>query len=436
MNRILTSPVSRRTLLKGVGATATAAAFATPHWAMASGVPQIPQVNVRFGGFAVTNHMWTVLASQKGFLADVGITMEGGVPRALNETQVVPQLLNGEMDITSYWFGLAIQALDRVPNLHPVMVYSFFQGNTIVGNPDKGFKSVDEFMEEGMAWEEAASAAVNQIKGQKFAVTASPSTYPWNEFALKLGGLSMRELDTIPVEDPKAVQLAINNQIDFAAPGGAVQVYQLQFQAGWKPIMSTRQMLKHMPSGTGSALNSLLNYDLIQTTTGYLENNRDTVYRFVGAMFRTLDYIFGPNQAQALAEYAPFINAQTGAEMDVKSIKFIFEELDPFFQWKDQVKIWEDRTYPLHYRNIYEYQIAEFVKSGTIPDMEYNLDNIFQAKSIWKEMDEMRIKSETLMAKMTGNIAPDRQELLDKAKFHHANFNFLDAQRFAEAATV
>jgi len=316
MNRILTSSVRRRTILKGAGAAA--AMLAVPHWARAASEPQIPQVNVRFGGFAVTNHCWTVLASQKGFLADVGITMEGGVPRALNETQVVPQLLNGEMDITTYWFGLAIQALDRVPDLHPVMVYSFFQGNTIVGNPDKGFKSVDEFMEGGMSWEEAAGAAVNQMKGHKFAVTASPSTYPWNEFALKLGGLSMRELDTIPVEDPKAVQLAINNQIDFAAPGGAVQVYQLQFQAGWKPIMSTRQMLRHMSSGTGSALNSLLNYDLIQTTAGYLQNNRDTVYRFVGAMFRTLDYVFGPNQAQALVEYAPLINDKNGEQMDVQ----------------------------------------------------------------------------------------------------------------------
>lgn len=433
MNRLGT-PIGRRTLLKGAGAAA--ASLAMPYWARASNEPQIPTVNVRFGGFAVTNHCWTVLASQKGFLSDVGITMDGGVPRALNETQIVPQLQNGELDITTYWFGLAIQALDRVPDIHPVLVYSFFQGNTIVGAPDKGFKSVDEFMADGMSWVDAAGAAVNQLKGRKFAITASPSTYPWDEFALKLGGLSMRDLNTIPVEDPKAVQLAVNNQIDFAAPGGAVQVYQLQFQAGWKPIMSTRQMLKHMPKGTGSALNSLLNYDLIQTTTTYLEQNRDTVYRFVGAMFRTLDYIFGPNQAQALAEYAPFINAQTGAQMDVQSIKFIFEELDPFFQWKDQARIWEDTTYPLNYRNIYEYQIAEFVKSGAIPNKPYDLDDIFRAKSIWKELDAMREKTEALLAKMTGSIAPERQALADKAKFHHANFNFLDAQRFAEAATA
>lgn len=404
-------------------------------YAQAQTTPTIPEVNVRFGGFAVTNHAWTVLASQKGFLGNVGITMDGGAPRALLETQVVPSLMNGELDITSYWFGLAIQQLDRVPNLHPILVYSYFRGNTIVGRPDL-YKSVDEFVAEGMDWPEAAAAAVEQMRGKRFAITASPSTYPWNEFALGMGNMSMADTETVPVEDPRAVQLAISNNVDFAAPGGAVQVYQLQFQAGWKPIISTRQMLEHMPSGTGSPLNSLLNYDLIQTTTEYLENNRDTVFRFVSAMYKTLDYIFGESQTQALNEYAPFINAQTGAQMDAESIKFIFEDLDPFFQWKDQSQVWENTESPLNYRNIYNYQIDQFVQQGTIPDKEYNLDEIFRAKSIWQEMSEMKARTEQIMNGITGNVGPERQALLDQARFHYDGFNFLDAERFAVAATA
>lgn len=427
------APIGRRQILKTGAALAATATFA-PVWARAATTPSIPETTVRFGGFAVTNHCWTVLASQKGFLADNGITMAGGVPKALLETQVVPQLMNGELDITSYWFGLAIQQLHRVPDLHPILVYSYFQGSTIVGDPAK-YKSVDEFIAEGMAWPEAAAAAVGQMRGKKFAITASPSTHPWNEFALGLGGMSMADTETIPVEDPKAVQLAISNGVDFAAPGGAVQVYQLQFQAGWKPIISTRQMVKYMPSGAGSPLNSLLNYDLIQTTSGYLENNRDTVYRFVGGMYRTLDYMFGPNQTQALTEYAPFINAQTGAQMDAKSIKFIFEDLDPFFQWKDQSKVWEDESFALNYKNIYTYQIQRFVAAGTIPDEPYDLDRIFAAKGIWQEMAGMKSRAEAMIAKVHGTVGEDRKILLDQAKAHLANFNFLDAERFATAAT-
>lgn len=434
MSLFLHAPVGRRKVLKTGAALAAASAF-PPVWARAATTPAIPETTVRFGGFAVTNHAWTVLASQKGYLADNGITMAGGVPRSLLETQVVPQLMNGELDITSYWFGLAIQQLDRVPNLHPILVYSYFQGSTIVGNPDL-YKSVDEFIEEGMDWPEAAAAAVEQMRGKRFAITASPSTYPWNEFALGLGGMSMADTETIPVEDPRAVQLAISNGTDFAAPGGAVQIYQLQFQANWKPIISTRQMVKYMPSGTGSVLNSLLNYDLIQTTSEYLENNRDTVYRFVSAMYRTLDYIFGPDQTQALNEYAPFINAQTGAQMDAESIKFIFEELDPFFQWKDQSSVWEDESYALNYRNIYTYQIQQFVNAGTIPDQDYDLDRIFAAKGIWQDMVGMKERTEAMLARVNGSVGPERQVLLDQARAHLANFNFLDAERFAQAATA
>jgi hypothetical protein len=75
--------------------------------------------------------------------------------------------------MTTYWFGLAIQALDKAPNVHPVLVYSFFQGSTLLGRPDKGYKAVDQFLAGGMAWPEAA-AAVKQVKGAKFAITASP----------------------------------------------------------------------------------------------------------------------------------------------------------------------------------------------------------------------------------------------------------------------
>ena len=144
------SSIGRRSVLKS-GAAVVAGSALHPTWACASITPAIPQATVRFGGFAVTNHAWTMLASKKGFLADVGITMAGGVPKSLLETQVIPQLQNGELDMTTYWFGLAIQALDKVPNVHPVLVYSFFQGSTLLGRPDKGYKTVDEFMAGGMA---------------------------------------------------------------------------------------------------------------------------------------------------------------------------------------------------------------------------------------------------------------------------------------------
>jgi ABC-type nitrate/sulfonate/bicarbonate transport system substrate-binding protein len=433
------SPVTRRQVL--VASTAAAAVTVSARrsaYAQAATTPAIPEVNVRHAVVSYTNHAWTVLGAKKGFLKEVGITMDGGAPKVLRDQQMVPQLQNGEVDITTMYFGLITQALDKVTNIKPILAYSYWQGNTILTSPKQGFKTVDDFLAQGMPWEKAAAAAMQQMKGQKFTITANPSTYPWNDFALGLGGMSMKDTQTVPIEDPKAVQLAISDQVPFAAPGGAVQIYQLQYQAGWKPVMSTRQMIKFVPGGPGSALNNLLNYDVLQCTQEYLDKNRNTVLRWCAAMYKTMDYMFGPQQEQAFTEYAPFINANTGAQMDPKSIKFIFEELDPFYQWKDQAQIWEDPNYALFYKNVYDFQIKKYIADGTLPEQTYDIDPLFQAKPIFLEMRELKAKSEALMKKLegAGTVAPDRAELAKLGKAHYAGFNYLDATRFFEAATA
>ncbi len=428
--------VGRRTLLKvGAAAGAATALSTTPLWAQPSTVPAIPEVTVRFGCFAVTNHAWTVLAAQKGFLKDVGITMEGGTPKLLRETQIVPQLQNEEIDIAGMFYGLMTQTLDRVSDIKPILVYSFFQGKSLLGTPNKGYKSVEEFIADGMSWDDAARAAMEQMRGKPLAVPGEPSTYPWNEFSFGLADMKMADAKLIPVEDPKIVQLAVNDQVDFAGPGGAVQIYQLRYQAGWKPIMTMDQQLKQY-SGKDSPLNRFLDYDLIQTTQKYIDNNRDTVFRFCSAMYRTLAYIFGPDQTKALTEYAPFINANNGSSLDATAIKFIFEQMDPFFTWKDQERLWKDPEYALYYRNIYEPKIKQFIDSGAIKNQDYDLDNIFQAKSIWEEMTEQKAQADALMAKLDSSVSADRQALLDQAKAHYDGYNYLDAVRFLQAATA
>lgn len=430
--------LQRRDFIKTSAAAAAGTAAAASGWsvpARASTFPTIPEVTVRHATVSYTNHAWTVLAAQKGFLKDVGITMANGAPKILRDQQMVPQLQNGEVDITTMYFGIVTQALDKITNIKPVLVYSYWQGNTILTSPNLGFKTVDDFIAEGMPWDKAAAAAMAQLKGQKLTITANPSTYPWNEYAFSLAGLTMKDAETIPIEDPKAVQLAIGDQVAFAAPGGAVQIYQLQYQAGWKPVMSTRQMVKYVPGGPGSALNNLLNYDVMQCTQEYLDQNRDTVLRWCAAMYRTMDYMFGPKQEEALTAYVPFINANTGAALDWQSIKFIFEELDPFYPWQAQPPIWEDAGYALHYKNIYDYQLKKYISDGTLPDQPYDVEGLFQAKSIWMEMRELKAKADGLMAKApSGDMSEEKQKLMAAAKFQYDGFNYLDAVRYLEAA--
>ena len=126
-----------------------------------------------------------------------------------------------------------------------------------------------------------------------------------------------------------------------------------------------------------------------------------------------------------------------GATLDWQSIKFIFEELDPFYPWDKQPPIWEDDKYALYYKNIYDFQIKKYIADGTLPNQTYDIDGLFQAKPIWLEMRELKAKAETLMAKApSGEISEEKKKLMEAAKFHYDGFNYLDAVRFLEAAVA
>jgi ABC-type nitrate/sulfonate/bicarbonate transport system substrate-binding protein len=401
----------------------------------AGGDLSIPEAKIRMGAVAYTNHAWTVLAEQAGFLKDVGLAMDPPTPKILLDQQCVPQLQNKELDITTMFFGLIVQALDKVTNVKPILVYSYWQGNTILTAPDSGFKTVDDFLQEGMPWDEAAKAAMAQLKGQQLTVPPNQSTAPWLDYAFSFADLKKEDAQLVALEDPKAVQLALAGRSKFASPSGAVQIYQLQFQNGWRPVMSTLQMVKNIPGGTNTPVNNVLNYDVIQCTQEYYDQNHDTVLRFVSAMYRTMDYMFGPKQEEALTSYAPFINANTGAQLDAKAIKFIFEQLDPFFTWENQSKVWEDTSFPLYYKNLYTFQVQKYIENGTIANKDYDLDQTFLAKTIWTEMRQLQQQSDQLIEKAkTASLSAEKQALFDKGKTHYDHFNFLDAARFMEAA--
>lgn len=427
----------RKFLLGSAGLVAGAAASGLMRSvpAFAQTAPSIPAATVRMACNPYGNHAWIVLAARAGFLQDVGITFDPPDPKVLLEEQTVPQLINKEIDASTMYLGNITAALDKLPTIKPFFIYSYWIGNRILVAPDSGLKTVDEFMAEGLAWPEAASQTMMQLKGVDVVVPPNPSTYPWMNFAYGFAGLTMEDSNIIALDDPKAVQLALSGGAVAAAPGGGVQLYQLQQQAGWKELMSTGQMVKYIESGPGSDVNNLLNYDCMITTQEYIDGNRDTMLRLCSAYYRTVDYMFGPQQKEALSTYAPFINAAAGSDLDADAISFIFQQLDPFLGWKDQASIWEDPSYPLYYKNLYDYQIAAHIKAGTIADQEYDVDEFFQAKSLWQEMNGQKTKYEELVATAaTAELSDDRKKLLDDAKVQYDHYNFLDALRFAEAA--
>jgi hypothetical protein len=63
-------------------------------------------------------------------------------------------------------------------------------------------------------------------------------------------------------------------------------------------------------------------------------------------------------------------------------------------------------------------------------------DDVVWGGPIWRQMVEYRTKSDDLLKKLSGaTLAPEKQQLLEKAKSFYASFDFLDAYRLALAAS-
>jgi ABC-type nitrate/sulfonate/bicarbonate transport system substrate-binding protein len=431
--------LDRRRLLRLLGASAAApVALNLLPSALAQAVasaPKIPAVTAKFSMVSYTNHTWPIIGIRNGYFDEVGIKISPADGRVVFENQSVPLLDNREVDISTIFVGVLTPALDKIKNIKPFLIHSYWQGNTILTGPKSGFKTLDDFMAAGHDFLAAANLTVKQLKGQKLTVPPTISTRPWLEFVYGLGGMKLEDSELVSVEDPNAVQLAVAGQVPFAAPAGAVQIYQLQYQANWRPLISTRQMVR-LAKGEGAAkVKKLLNYDGFAATTEYIAANKDTIHRFNSALYRTMADVFGPKQMTELEKQVPFVNAANGSALDAKAIKFIFEELDPFFTWEKQEGIWTDPANPLNYVNVYEDQIKKFIADGAIAPGKYPLDDLFVAKAFWQEAKAMKAEATSLAVKAeAAKLSGERKVLAEAGKAWAVKYNYLDSVRFLKAA--
>ncbi|SLN61996.1 ABC transporter substrate-binding protein [Roseisalinus antarcticus] len=397
--------------------------------------PEIPAVTARFSMVSYTNHTWPIIGVRNGYFDEVGIDLDPADGRIVFENQTVPLLDNDEVDISTIFVGVLTPALDKIINIKPFLIHSYWQGNTILTGPDSGFKTLDDFVDEGHEFLEAAKLTVDQLRGQKLTVPPTISTRPWLEFVYAFGDMTLEDSELVSLEDPNAVQLAVSGGVPFSSPAGAVQIYQLQFQANWRPLISTRQMVRLATGEGAEVVKKLLNFDGFAATTDYIDANRDAIHRFNSVMYRTTADIFGPNQMAELNKQVPYVNAANGSSLDADAIKFIFEELDPFFTWEAQERIWTDPDYALNYVNVYRDQIEKFIADGAIAPGEYDLDELFVAKEFWQEAVELKARAAMLAVEADqAGLSGDKLVLAEAGKSWATKYNFLDAVRFLEAS--
>lgn len=392
---------------------------------------EIPQATVNFGMRPYADNTFYVIAMKKGWFEDVGITIgPDELGMKVNDTNVNALLLNRQLDISSQYCPLMLPTYKSSEKLKCIAFTDTFLGQAILANPNLGLKSVSEYIEEGMSFEEAMATAFEPLEGKTLVVPPQLSNRPFTDAAAAFSG---RSFDIEVLDDSRSLVLARSGQIDFVNPEGAPVVYTLM-QAGWTRILSIGDLFEHAPGGAGSSVAPLVAIVGIGANADYVNENQNTVLRFLSVAWRTIDAV---QKDPSLFELqAPYLNSVAGTDLDAEGLKATVDTLHPFAPFADGEIYFGSSDNVLHYTNAWGALIEEFTNKGILPDKGYTPDDIVWAAAIWEQMDDYRTKSEALFADLqTADLDAAAQELLEQAKVHYERFNYLDAYRFAVAAS-
>ncbi|QIE56757.1 ABC transporter substrate-binding protein [Pikeienuella piscinae] len=391
---------------------------------------EIPSATVNFGMRPYADNTFYVIAMKKGWFEEVGVTIgPDELGMKVNDTNVNALLLNGQLDLASQYCPLMLPTYRSSDKLKCIAFTDTFLGAAILANPELGLKPVSEYIEEGMSFEDAMAKGLAPLEGKTLIVPPVISNRPFTDAAAEFSGV---DWDIEVLEDARSLVLARSGQIDFVNPEGAPVVYTLM-QAGWTRVLGIGDLFAHAPGGAGSSVAPLVAIVGVGANADYVNENQNTVLRFLSVVWRTIDAVGKDPSLYELQ--APYLNSVAGTDLDAKGLEATVAALHPFAPFEDGETYFRDPESVLYYGNAWGALIEEFTEKGILPDEGMEPDDIVWAASIWKQMSDYRVKSEELIEALEGETLSDEAgKLLEQAKLHYERFNYLDAYRFAAAA--
>jgi ABC-type nitrate/sulfonate/bicarbonate transport system substrate-binding protein len=401
----------------------------------------IPTDTVRFAFYpCCPDQNFAFVAMRKGFFKDVGITITPGPEghHLTDPAQGTPAMQRGDFDILENFIQGYLQTLNTFgQNIPPIMFHDIFLGISILKAPDNPAKTVQDFIDEGKPFKEAAKLAVEQVRGQEIVTPAFGTVQPQQPVVyLSYAGMDYDDVKLTFVDDPKIVELATQpGRLKYAIPLGAGIIVQL-IRNGWKPLIDTNIVMKNdTGSEQATKLTELVGSSGLIAQRDFIESKHDTVLRFLSAWYRTLDYISDEaNRQEALSIVADTVNASQGTTLNPDDIADVYEIVDPLFPWEQQAaQLWEDPNAPFYVKRSLNAQIKSLIDNGTLPDQQYDIERFLVAEDLFQEMKALRAEADGLF-QQAGNLTGDDKALADRAREQYDRFNYLDAVRFLKAA--
>ncbi len=432
--------------LKGVLLTLVVLAIVAPVRDQEPPVPTLPRVSVRFAHAAFLDQCEAIIGIRKGWFDELGIDL---VPKpngtVLPSAERAANLIAGSVDVVATGVYNLLPAMGKARNLRIFVQKDLFRGYRIMAQPNKGYKSLEDFVKEGLSADEAFKRTAAQLKGKTITYLSEPSREQFVEMVYRRGGLSKADISsitTINVDDNQTIPMMVSGRADFQLSGAPAMVELTK--RGFKPVLTAFDIVRTARPSPDSREQLAVNKVGWGTTAEYFEKNHDTILRLSSVAFRIARFI-KEHPDDALAIHVPFLNSISGSQMTPEMGKWLYDIVHPFYSFEEQDE-WYNNPQSVLY-NTYEVGalIKEAERRGIFQPGEVNVKNIMVADEVYRELKDLRAKAGLLIEDAKGRIAKARetrkdvskaQELVAKAESFYANYDYLDAQRFADAAVI
>jgi ABC-type nitrate/sulfonate/bicarbonate transport system substrate-binding protein len=374
------------------------------------------------------DHSYAIIGAKQGWFDQVGIKLDY---RPVKIEDLVPFLRNGSLDAGSVPPGIIIAAYENGSSVVSFVFGDIFQGYAIMAQSGKGYKSVQEFVKDGLSINDAIAATVRQMRGKVFAYPAEAAIKPFVDLALRKGNLSRGDIKALVLDDPLTVNAMRNHQAEFEV-GGAPSHLVLE-REGFTPILSSGDLASAAKASPQSDELSSVFTDGWACTREYYTQHRDTVLRLASVNFRITKFI-SDHPDQALAIHMPYLSEITGQSFTAEEGKVIYKSLDPFYTFEAQNDWYHNPQSVYYYKNLDGAAINSFIKQGIFKQQPPTVADVIVADEVYKKLEDLKAQTDALFSQIDvakGGSQTEMSKMISEAHAFYDAYDYLDASRTA-----
>lgn len=384
---------------------------------------------VRFGMLPYGDHTYAIIGVKKGWFKEAGIDFQY---KTVKVEDVIPYLKNGTLDAASLPPGILYSSYENAPEMCSFVFGDLFQGYTIMGQPGCGYRSCQDLAREGATPSESVKKVVEQLKGKTFAYPAETAIKPFVDLCMKKGGLTIRDIKPLVLDDPLTINAMRNKQADFQVGGAPSRI--ILEREGFKPLLNSLDIASTAkPSPDSPELASILQDGWV-TTKQYYKEHHDTILRLASVNFRIIRFI-NEHPQEALSLHMPYLSQVTGQKFSEQDGLIIYERLDPFFTFEAQHDWFHTPNSLCYYRNVNGSILNNFISQKIYKNAPPTVEDVVWCEKLYKEMENLKAESaknlDQLKRLPITELKGARDEL-QKAQDFFDHYNFLDAKRSSD----